>query len=702
MKKTIILLAVISFFGKVNTEAQTINTIAGNGALAFSGDGGPATAASIVPNGITEDRHGNIYFVDDAGHRIRKITVSTGIITTVAGNGSITYASDGVAATTTAIDPMGVAVDTSGNIYIADATNNRVRMVNASGIISTIAGTGFAGWSGDGAAAISAKLDNPMSVALDTHGNLFIGQGTSLHFDLYVRKIVLATGIITTYAGNSSSAYGGADNHLATWAGVTPTGLATDSVGNLYIADRPSSSIRKVNLHDTITTVAGTGMYGFSGDGGVATLAKLYSPSSIAVDTANNLYINDCYNYRIRKVNMTTGIISTYCGTGASGFYGDGGPATAAKIANISSLGILADKYGVILSDYDNARLRRICFGNAVPTIFITGVDTVCAGTSVAYSSVISGGGGSPTYQWQVNGINVSTGSTFSYTPINGDIVKCILTSSATCAFPDTAVSASITMVVNPTVTPSISISASATTVCAGMPVSFTSSVTGGGSPGYEWKVNGINVATGSTYSYLPANGDVVICSLSSTAICAAPTTVLSRIVTMTVNALPLIYSVGGSGTYLDTGIVTLSNSQSGVTYQLFNGSSPYGLPVSGSGGILTFDVTASGIYYIVATETSGGCFDTTTTSANVVVSPSSVATVGVGESIRIYPNPTEGQLNIEGSKLYSLQVIDITGRVLDNRVCDTTKVTIDITNLSSGLYLVKINGQFVQKFIKE
>jgi hypothetical protein len=170
----------------------------------------------------------------------------------------------------------------------------------------------------------------------------------------------------------------------------------------------------------------------------------------------------------------------------------------------------------------------------------------------------------------------------------------------------------------------------------------------------------------------------------------------------MTVNALPLIYSVGGSGTYLDTGIVTLSNSQSGVTYQLFNGSSPYGLPVSGSGGILTFDVTASGIYYIVATETSGGCFDTTTTSANVVVSPSSVATVGVGESIRIYPNPTEGQLNIEGSKLYSLQVIDITGRVLDNRVCDTTKVTIDITNLSSGLYLVKINGQFVQKFIKE
>ncbi len=683
MKKTMLIFALL--MTHMWSQSQTISTIAGNGIVAYAGDGGLATAASLTPNAVTTDRSGNIYFVDGS-HRIRKITASTGIITTVAGNGSTTYTGDGMAATASAMNPTGVTVDVSGNIYIADESNQRVRKVNTAGIISTIAGTGVAGYTGDGHAAVSAELHNPMSIAVDTHGNLYVGQIGATTYDMCVRKIDLATGIITTYAGNGGYTYG-ADNHLATWigAGVVPYGLAVDTTGNLYIADKQNNAVRKVNIHDTITTVAGTGVNGFSGDGGAATSAELFSPTSVAVDTSNYLYINDGGNYRIRKVNLTTGIITTYCGTGTAGFSGDGGPATAAKISNLLG-GITTDGYGLILSDYGNYRLRRICFGNTVPSIAISGTGTVCAGTPVTYTSTIGGGGTVPTYQWMVNGISVGTGNTYSYTPSNGDVVKCILRSNATCAFPDTAASASIMMVVTPTVTPTIHITSSATSVCAGTPVSFTSSITNGGTlPVYSWSVNGTSAGTSTSYSYTPANGDAIKCSLTSSAACATPSVVGSTTISMTVNPLPIIYTFGTSGIYTTSTTLTLSGSQIGVNYQMYDSLGTSGSLTAGTNSSLPFDITTTGSYFVVATS-SFGCTDTSNTAHVIIAMPTETNQISSADEM-VYPNPFSGQINLVSPA--QVKIYDMTGGLVYSSDKEINAISL---NVEPGMYLADIN----------
>ena len=217
-----------------------------------------------------------------------------------------------------------MAVDASGNLYIADTGNNRIRKVSATGIITTVAGNGSAGYSGDGGPATSAQLDGPEGVAVDGSGNLYIADTCNNR----IRK-VSATGIITTVAGNGSAGYSG-DGGPATSAQLSlPAGVAVDGSGNLYIADSGNNRIRKVSATGIITTVAGNGSPGYSGDGGPATSAQLNQPAGVAVDASGNLYIADSSNNRIRKVSAT-GIITTVAGNGFDGYSGDGGPATSA------------------------------------------------------------------------------------------------------------------------------------------------------------------------------------------------------------------------------------------------------------------------------------------------------------------------------------------------------------------------------------
>lgn len=685
MKNITLILALIMTTGW--SYSQTINTIAGNGVVAYTGDGGPATSASLKPQGIAEDRYGNIYFADDFSHRIRKIS-STGVVTTVAGNGSTTYSGDGMAATASAMNPTGVAVDTFGNIYIADNGNQRIRMVNTSGIISTIAGTGTAGFSGDGTAATLAMIKNPYYIILDVSGNIYFSG------DNRVRKIN-TSGIISTVAGSGGTTYGG-EGIMATLGGVVATGIAVDASGNLYIADKSNNRIRKVNTSGIITTFAGNGTLGSLGDGGPATSAQLYAPHGIAFDSLGNLFVTDYSNYKIRKIS-TSGIITTFAGIGTNGFFGDGGPATSAKIS--LSTGITTDYYGVILSDNGNNRVRRVCFGTTAPSILISGLDTVCSGTSVSFTSSITGGGTAPTYQWQVNGVNVGTGSIFSYTPLNGDVVKCILTSNATCSFPDTALSTSINMVVIPTVVPTISISSSDTSVCVGTSVSFTSSITGGGTaPTYQWQVNGINVGTATTYSYIPSNTDVVKCIVTSNAACASPTMVTSAIITMTVNPLPISYSFGTSGTYIDSAVLSLSNSQIGVSYQLFYNTSASGTSVMGTGSPLSYHVFSTGNYFIIATS-SFGCVDTMNI-ISVTIDTVPDTTTGVdnlvsGENV-VYPNPFDNDINVSSPAI--IKIYDMIGRSIYSSGIKSAHISL---NLAPGMYMVSVDGVF-HKMIKK
>ncbi len=308
------------------------------------------------------------------------------MITTIAGNGAAGYTGDGVSATTTSLNnPFGVAADAAGNVYIADNLNNRIRKVNASGIITTIAGTGSAGYSGDGGPATAADLFQPWDIAVDGAGNVYFA-------DLYnsrIRKINTG-GIISTVAGNGTFGYFG-DGGMATLAYLNgASGIAVDATGNLYICDGYNNRVRKVSTSGIITTIAGTGVAGYSGDSGPATAAMLNSPSRVSVSAAGNVYISDMGNHRIRMIN-TAGIISTYSGTGIAGFGGDGGPATSALVNN--PYGIAVDAIGnVCFGDSTNNRVRRVTTFGVISTIAGNGSygysGDHCMATSSSFSLV--------------------------------------------------------------------------------------------------------------------------------------------------------------------------------------------------------------------------------------------------------------------------------------------------------------------------
>ncbi len=367
----ICLLAIIlhSSFFILHCSAQgIISTVAGNGGLGFSGDGGPATSASLVgPSGVAVDAAGNLYIADAGNHRIRKVSAAGGIITTVAGNGIRAFSGDGGPATSASLaGPSGVAVDAAGNLYIVDRENSRIRKVSApGGIISTVAGNGVLGFSGDGGPAISASLGYPTGLALDMAGNLYISDD----FGSRVRKVNTA-GIITTVAGNGLGGFSG-DGGPATSASLaSPDGVAVDAAGNLYIADTFNSRVRKVNTAGIISTVAGSGSGSGCwptptptcplGDGGPATRAALRGPEGLAMDAAGNLYVGEIGNSRVRKVTPC-GSISTAAGNGVFGFSGDGGLATSAALT--WPFGVAVDVAGnLYIADLDSRRIRKVVF----------------------------------------------------------------------------------------------------------------------------------------------------------------------------------------------------------------------------------------------------------------------------------------------------------------------------------------------------
>jgi uncharacterized protein (TIGR03437 family) len=349
----------------VTYSTAIVNTVVGNGALGFSGDGAASNLAMLnQPTGIAIDSAGNLYIADSENCRIRKAAAggNTSPITTVAGNGGISYSGDGSRATKAQLNtPLGVAVDSSGNLYIADTANHAVRKVTAAGTISTLAGTGTAGYSGDGSAAAGAQLSGPQGIAVDSSGNVYIADTGNAR----VRKISTA-GVISTYAGSGTVGYAG-DGSSATAAQLNaPLSVALDSAGNLYIADFGNNVVRKVTAGGIISTVAGNGIQGFGGDGGPARSAALNGPQAVAVDSSGNLYIADSQNSRVRVVTLN-GSIATVAGTGIAGYTGDGGLAVNAQIANPAGLAI--DSAGAIYITDSSVLVRKFFVGGPISTI---------------------------------------------------------------------------------------------------------------------------------------------------------------------------------------------------------------------------------------------------------------------------------------------------------------------------------------------
>jgi uncharacterized protein (TIGR03437 family) len=342
------------------TPAGIILSVAGGSTFGFGGDGGPAISAQLdAPQGIAFDQVGNLYLADQANHRVRRITPA-GIINTVAGGGDL---GDGGPATAARFYyPRALAADQAGNVYLVDNNGRRVRRFTPEGQMWTVAGDGIGGNSGDGGPATTARFQNPFAIAIDSAGNLHIADAGGQR----IRKI-WRNGLMSTIAGTGSAGFGG-DGGPATAAQFnTPGGLAFDGAGNLYISDTGNSRVRRMTPAGVIATVAGDGNKGYGGDGGPGTLAHLNEPVRLAFDATGNLYIADRADQRIRRLTPA-GIISTVAGNGTAGGGGDGGPATAAQLSYPSGVGF--DSNGnMLLAVLNNHRIRAVSPSGVITTI---------------------------------------------------------------------------------------------------------------------------------------------------------------------------------------------------------------------------------------------------------------------------------------------------------------------------------------------
>lgn len=345
---------------RVDASTNLISTICGTGAYGFGGDGLAATSAVI--SGVASlfiDGAGNLWFADENNHRIRRIDLASGIINTLAGSGPAapnpgSFAGDGGLATSALLNrPTGLALNATGDLYISDSNNSRVRKV-ASGtqLLTTIVGGSLS--FGDGLPATEALLASADDVVMDRYGNLFLCD-TDHH---RIRRVDAVSGRISTVAGNGTAGYSG-DGSQATLAMLDlPVGVAIDAAGNLYIADTNNQRVRRVDaVTGVITTLAGTGTAGYSGDGGQASLARITDPLDVAFDPAGFVLI--CESRRLRRVHLASGVISTVTGGGSPGFSGDGGPASAAETGMLTSVCVDLGR-NIFISDSGNYRVRRI------------------------------------------------------------------------------------------------------------------------------------------------------------------------------------------------------------------------------------------------------------------------------------------------------------------------------------------------------
>ncbi len=331
------------------------------------------TVPLLLPGGLAYDSAGNLYFAETANHVIRRVSPQ-GILTTVAGTGEQGFAGDSGPAVSARLDsPAAIALDSGGNLYLADTHNHRIRRVDATtGIITTIAGTGASGVSPNGVAATSARLDLPVALAFDGSQNLYFADAR-LHV---IRRIAASTGLVTTIAGNGIQGYSG-DNGSALAASIdTPTGLAVDAANNLYLADTHNHRVRRVDAATgIISTIAGTGQPGFSADGATATSARIDLPRGLTLDASGNLFLVDALNHRIRRVDATTGQIATVAGNGTQAYAGDFGPAISAALNTPRAIALSPANLPTF-SDTANQRIRQVDSAANIHTIAGLGTTT--------------------------------------------------------------------------------------------------------------------------------------------------------------------------------------------------------------------------------------------------------------------------------------------------------------------------------------
>ncbi|MBK7375574.1 MAG: gliding motility-associated C-terminal domain-containing protein [Chitinophagaceae bacterium] len=598
-------LALLFLFAKCFAlKAQVITTVAGTGVIGYSGDGGPAINAQLGDMYYCYpafDNAGNMYIAQSGSNTIRKIDIN-GVITTIAGTiGLSGYSGDGgLAINALLYHPNSIAIDNVNNIYFADANGSFIRKIDPAGIITTVSGqiTPNCGV-GDGGPLALARFRAISAMTFDQFNNLYIAD-----YGCNTIRKVNPTGIITTIAGTGTSGYSG-DGGPATSAQLDyPCNVAIDNFGNILIPDARNHRIRKVDNAGIITTIAGTGTLGYTGDGGLATLAQLAFPGSVVIDNLGNYYFGDYYGIVIRKVDQA-GIISTYAGNGTVGYTGDGGPAILASL-NITQGKISIDNNNFIyFADDIDGVIRKI---NDCITASISQQPanaTICNSGNASFSVLASNAVG---YLWQIdtgtgwtglsnNGIYSGTNTsvlniTGANTSMNGYRYRCVVINNCANIFTMPA----ILNVTIPSV-PTVTISSNSNPVCPNELAIFKATITNGGlAPIYQWEKNntpvGINSSIYTDNSI--SNGDIINCTILSNATCISTPTATSNTITMALKQYPPVNL--GPDTSICSGNSIVIKAQPGYISYLWQDGS-----INSS-----YTANTSGIYKVIVTDQCG------------------------------------------------------------------------------------------------
>jgi len=514
-------ICILSVFA-AHAQPYIISTVAGSGNSGYFGDGGPATLAGLnQPWGVAVDDTGNLFIGDQENGKVRKVNLN-GIISTVAGCDTCYYLNDGKPATQANISvPLGVAVDTAG-LYIADFGSRRIRKVDPKGIIHTLAGTGKGGYSGDGGPADSATMSEPYGICVDKYGNVYFADA----FNNVIRKINKHD-TITTFAGNGIQANGGAGG-LAIDAEVRePLGVASDTAGNIYIGS--FWYVWKVDTNGIITIVAGNGTVGHSGDGGPATDAQIDASFDIAVDDSGNIFIGEAFGNYIRKVSPD-GIIKTIAGIGVNAYSNYTGDPDTAKFS--WPMGVITDPFGnIFIGDSNNQLIRELSPCTSPVTLTPSSVK-ICRGVTVALNAK-----GHNTYSWSPgSSLKDSIGYSVLATP---SVTTTYVVSGTTCYAHDTIV----VTVDTTTKIPALKVSPTSTTLCNGQSVTLKAT----GATAYSWSpVWGLNNSSGANVIATP--------TITTTFVVTEPTCMATDTAVVNVNPVPSIYVYPATTTFFCAG----------------------------------------------------------------------------------------------------------------------------------------------------
>jgi hypothetical protein len=684
---------------KVDVGTGIIHTIAGLGVSgAPTGNGGPATAAITTPQDVTTDDSGNVYISDGyyvnptirkidlagnisfvangggyisfdigchhlymaLGTHILRLTMSSGMVDTIAGTGLGAYNGDEIPATAANFGSFDVVSDNAGNIYIADYVNDRIRKIDHLGIIHTIAGTGIEGYNGDNIPATDAQLWNPEGIAFDKCGNLYIADDNNKR----IRKVTFNTSttdtptLTLTTSTTSPICSGTTVTYTTTISGGSTTTNYSWYINSIVVAGATSNTYSYAPAAgDTVTcrvvTFNNCSLPSTATSNGIVLTVNPVVTPAITITASPNDTVCTGVPVTLNASITNGGTTPTYQ------WYKNGAAVSTAATysytpANSDSVRcVLTSNAACATSTVANSNsITLTVLPNVTPTIVVSIApnDTVCAGTAVTLTPTITNAGTAPSYTWYKNGSPVSLGAMYSYTPANNDSVRCTLISNAACATPAITYSNGITITVLPYVTPSISISISPNdTVCNGTVVTLTAAISNGGSsPAYTWRVNGALASWADNFSYPPDNNDTVRCTLISNVACVTTPIAYSNSITITTypNATPVISIAVSPGDTICSGTAVTFNSAilgggSSPVYQWLLNGSPSGGGTTfaytpANGDLVSCILTNNDPCVSVASVTSNSILMTVDTITVPVISITGVSTAAVGITVTI------------------------------------------------------------------